>query len=323
MSILTLIRGSVLAVCLASPAVAQVKIALDTPRSLETSGTYVWAHTFGEHLKANGFEVEEFERGALGSEDERLDQVSQGLLEVSLSDVRAAGSIDGTIMAMRLPFFLEDMAHLDRALLEGGMLEKINQGTTPSGVRVLDTVSVGSAAGILNTMKPITSMSDMADLRMRALDQVQIALYEAWGTQGTIVAWDEVPNALQTGVANGYLNTPIVPIMFGHTSFLKHFTDAKITLSSRVVLVSEDWYQGLNDDERAVVDAAVVKARAANRNWLNAQSKVLDQLRDAGIEVTTLSPEARAEFRKASEAIYDKVPLPEGTLEAWAAAKGN
>ena len=323
MSLLTLIRGSVLAACLAGSAAAQVKIALDTPRDLESSGTYVWAHSFSQHLKAAGFEVEEFERGALGGEDERLDQVSQGLLEVSLSDVRAAGSLDGMIMAIRLPFFFEDMAQLDHAMLDGGMLEQINRRITPFGVRVLDTVSVGSATGILNTKHPVTAISDMADLRMRALDQVQIALYEAWGTQGTIVAWDEVPNALQTGVANGYINTPIVPLLFGHTNFLSHFTDAKITLSSRVVLVSEDWYQGLSDEERDVINAAVVEARAANRNWLETQGKVIEQLRDAGIEVTTLSPEARAEFREASETVYDKVPLPEGTLSAWAAAKGN
>lgn len=312
-----------LGVALASPAVAQVKIALDSPADLQTSGTYVWVHAFGQVLADAGMSVEEFERGSLGNEEERIDQVSQGLLEVSLSDVKAAGALDPTIMAIMLPYFFEDTAQLDHALLEGGMLEHINGNTTPKGVRVLDIAFIGGGAGIFNTEHPVNTVADLADLRMRALDQVQIAIFGAWGTQGTIVAWDEVPNALQTGVANGYVNPPIVPLMFGHTNFIKYFTDAELVPSSRAIVASEAWYSGLSDEEKATVEAAVVAGRAANREWLGGQGAVIDQLVAAGIEVTTLTPEARAEFRAASLPVYGLLPLPEGALDAWTAALGN
>ena len=49
---------------------AEVKIALDSPPDLEKSGTYVWAKSFGDHLKANGMAVKEFPRDALGAEEE-------------------------------------------------------------------------------------------------------------------------------------------------------------------------------------------------------------------------------------------------------------
>ncbi|WP_240336836.1 TRAP transporter substrate-binding protein [Tropicibacter sp. Alg240-R139] len=313
--------AAVLSLALAPPLPAQsAKIALDTPRDLENSGSYVWAHAFGEHLKTQGFEIEEFERGALGGEAEKMDQVSQGLLEVSLSDVKAAGQLDGTIMAMVLPFFFDDVAQLDRALIDNGMLARINEATTAKGVRVLDVALIGGGAGIFNTKHPVASMADLGDLRMRALDDVQIAIFKTWGSIGTVVSWDEVPNALQTGVADGYLNPPIVPLMFGHTSFIKHFTDANLVPSSRAVLASEDWYQSLSDEERAQVEAAVVAARTANRDWLGQQGAVIDKLKASGITITALSPEARAEFRAATEPLYGVLPLPEGALDAWKAA---
>ncbi|MDQ2091214.1 TRAP transporter substrate-binding protein [Marimonas arenosa] len=325
MSYLKRISGAVvaLALSLAAPASAQVKIALDGPKDLENVGTYVWAHTFGEHLAANGMAYEEFERGALGGEAEKLDQVSQGLLEVSLSDVKSAGTLDATMFGVMLPYFFTGVGQMDRALLDGGMLERINSATTAKGVRVLDIALIGAGAGIFNTKHPVTGVADMSDLRMRALDEVQIAIFKAWGSTGTIVAWDEVPNALQTGVADGYLNPPIVPLMFGHTSFIKHFTDANLVPSSRAVIASEDWYQGLSDDQRKIVGDAVVAARAANREWLGTQVAVLDKLRGAGVEVIELSDAARAEFRKASEPLYGLLPMPEGALDAWIAAKGE
>ena len=309
------------AMTIAAPVTAEVKIALDSAKDLENSGTYVWANACSTYLNAKGMEAVEYERGALGAEAEKMDQVQQGLLEVSLSDTKGVGALDGHITPTTLPYLFPDWESVDRGLANG-MLDKINAGTTPQGVRVIAMAALGSSAGIFNTKKPVTSAADMADLRMRALDENQIGVYKLWGTNGTIVAWDEVPNALQTGIADGYLNPPMVPLMFGHTGFIKYFTDAKVGLGSRTIIVSEDWFQGLSAEEQKIVMDAAAIATKANRDWLATRSAELDKLREAGIEVTTLTPEAWNEFRALSEPLHNMVPLPEGALDAWKTASG-
>lgn len=302
---------------------AQIKVALDSPPNLEGSGSYVWAHTFSTYLNDNGLVAEEFQRGALGGDDELFDQVSQGLLEVSMSPLNIVGSLDKLVFGLRLPYFFADQAEVDHALTQGGMLARINEATTPSGVRVLAIVAVGQATGIFNTKKPIKSVADMAGLRMRALDESQIDLYQAWGAAGTIVSWAEVPNALQTGVADGYLNPAFVPLLFGHTDFLKFYTDAGIAPSLRITIVSEDWYQGLNDADRATVDAGAAAATAANRQWLTTQDAVLGKLEAAGVAVERLDNAARDEFRKASGPAYEGGQLTPDQIAAWETAKGG
>lgn len=237
-----------------------------------------------------------------------------------MSDMRSAGSMDATVFGVALPYFFADWQELDKALFEGGMLDEINAVTTPQGVRVAAMIHLGGPTGIFTTDTPVNSVADMADLRMRALDEAQIKIFEAWGTTGTIVAWGEVPNALQTGVADGYVNPSWVPILFGHTGFIRHFTDARIVPSIRVALVSEDWYQSLSDEEQSIVDEGIQLATTANREWVIGQDAVLDDLRAEGVEVVELSDEARAEFRQASVAAWDTIPLPDGGLERWRAA---
>lgn len=307
----------------AGSASAQVKIALDSPPNLEASGSYVWANTFSKYLNDNGIEAEEFQRGALGGDDELFDQVSQGLLEVSLSPLNIVGSLDSLIYGLRLPYFFEDQAEVDRALFEGGMLEKINDVTTKSGVRVLSVNNVGQATGIFNTKKPVKSVADMSGLRMRALDESQIELYKAWGAAGTIVSWAEVPNALQTGVADGYLNPAFVPLLFGHTDMIKFYTDAAIAPSLRITIVSEDWYQGLSDKDRAIVDAAADAATKANRAWLGTQDAVLGKLEAAGVSIERLDQAARDEFRAASAPAYESDLMTADQITQWETAKGN
>lgn len=322
MIIRSYIAASILLLAAALPATAEVKIALDAPPDMEKSGTYVWAHTFAEYLNGKGLVAVEYERNALGEEAERLDQVSTGLLEVSMSDAKSAGQLDGTIFGSMMPFFFEDTAQLDAAL-ESGMLAKINEGTLPHGVRVLDLVYLGQPTGIFTTKKPIRSFDDFAGVRMRALDELQIQTFEAWGAKGTIVSWSEVPNALQTGVADGYINPPSVPLVYGHTSFIKYFTDVKTSASVRIAIASEDWYQGLSNADRAIVDEGVKAAHDANRAFVEDGQKVFAELEAAGIEVIELTDEERAKFREASLPLYEGVDMPEGALDAWKASVGQ
>lgn len=323
MTYLTILKAAGLATALAAGAAqAQIKIALDSPADLSGSGSYVWAHTFATYLNDHGMSAEEFQRGALGGDDEVFDQVSQGLVEIGMSPLAIVASVDTLIFGLRLPYFFTDMAEVDRALYEGGMLDAINAGLEGSGVQVLGVNTVGPATGIFNTQHAVASMADMGDLRMRALDDSQIQLFQAWGSTGTIVSWAEVPNALQTGVAHGYLNPAFVPLLFGHTEFIRHFTPAAISPSLRITIVSEDWYEGLSDEERATVDAATEAANTANREWLASQSGVMEQLAAAGVEITEMSPEARAEFQTASQTTYATIVTPE-QLTAWTAALGR
>jgi TRAP-type transport system periplasmic protein len=305
-------------VAAASVQAAEVKIALDSPPDMQKAGSYVWSHTFAEELKKHGMAAKEFPRGALGGEAERLDQTSQGLLEINMADVKSAGKIDKLIFGLYLPYLYQDNAHQDRAIAHAGLLEKINANIAKGGIRILAFTIVGPASGIFNTKRPINSVKDMSDLRMRALDEAQIALYKAWGSNGTIVAWKEVPNALQTGVAHGYMNPSFVPVMFGHTDFIKYFTDSKSVVGGRLAIASNDWYQGLSAKERKIVDDAAAVATKANRAWLTkAEPGMLAGLKKAGVTITQLTPAARAEFENLSKEVYSNGVLTADQVKIW------
>jgi TRAP-type C4-dicarboxylate transport system substrate-binding protein len=145
-------------------------------------------------------------------------------------------------------------------------------------------------------------------MRMRAMDKFQTKYYEQWGCNSVVVPWPEIYNALQTGVADGYLNPPWVPILFKHTEVIKHFTHAAISPSLRIALASEEWYSGLSKKDKEVVDAAVAKADEANRKWvLESEEKALAALKAAGVEVTPLVPAERKKFTELSRKAYAEI----------------
>lgn len=302
----------------ASAVSAEVKIALDGKPDLERSGSYSWAYVFGNALKEAGMDVREMPRGSVGNEAEKFDQVSTGLLEVSLSDVRSVAQVDEFIYGLRLPYMFANSAHMQRALAEGKVFDRINEKLAKQDVMLLAIAPIGPSSGIITTDAVVRKPADMANLRMRALDDAQIAMYKAWGSSGTIVPWGEVPAGLQTGVINGYLNSPFVPIMFGQTDFVKNFSDAGVIIPSRAIIVSKMWYDGLSDSDRSAVIAAVDAANVATQAWLDKASAIaLESLEEAGVTVQRLSDEERDAFRTLSQSVYKSGLMPEADVKTW------
>lgn len=291
------------------PALAQsVTIALDSAPDMDGSGTYRWATVFSDTLKKEGFEVEAFPLNAIGGEDEKLDQVRSGLLSVSMSDFGRAAQLVPLMRAIQLPFTFDDPDHQKRFLQKESFLDDVNERMAASNARVLAVVPTGGFLGIFNNKHPVTSLADMADLRMRALDQAQLATIRMMGSNGVVIPFSEVPNALQTGIADGYFNAAGVPLLFGHTDLLSYFTDAQFSMSGRVALASTDWWDALDDDQKASVGRAVDAANEDVFAWVDGVSAgQIDQLKKAGFEVTELTPETRQDFIEALSDMRDTV----------------
>jgi TRAP-type transport system periplasmic protein len=290
----------------------EIKIALDCPPDLDKCGTYVFSKVFSDHLIANGLQVKLYPDQALGNEDEKLDQVSQGLLEVSNAYLGKAGQLDPTIFGFTLYYLFDSLAQADRVIKNTDIMDKINAGLTKKGVRLMALVSVGSLSGFANSKRPIKIPADMKGLRMRAMDKVQAEYLTAWGASTVVVPWAEIYNALQTGIADGYINPAIVPVMFKHTEILKYYSDVKAGVPFRVILCSEQWYKGLSAKDRKIVDEGVEKGIAANRVWQDKIEKTdLDTLKATGVQVYVNTPEERAQFANIVRPLYAKVTSPE------------
>ncbi|MGR3569451.1 MAG: TRAP transporter substrate-binding protein [Pseudooceanicola nanhaiensis] len=302
----------------ASAASAEVKIALDGAPDPEVSGTYNWVMGFSEVLEKAGMKVREMPRDSVGNEAEKFDQLSTGLLELSLSDVRAIAQVDPFIYGLRLPYMFDDAAHMQRALADGSIFDRVNEAVADQDVMLLAIVPIGPSSGIITTDAAVRTPADMADLRMRALDDAQIALYKAWGTTGTVVPWGEVPAGLQTGVIDGYLNSPFVPISFGQTDFVKNFSDSRTIIPIRAVIASKMWYDGLSDAERSAVTEAIAAGNAATQAWLDEVSSTsLEALEEKGVTVQRLTDEERGAFRERSKQVYDSGLMPSDDVKVW------
>lgn len=87
----------------------------------------------------------------------------------------------------------------------------------------------------------------------------------------------------------------------------------------QIVLVSKKFWDGLNDEEKTVLQQAAVEARDFQRKVSREQdAAALEEIRKTGMEVSELSPEETQKLRDAVKPMIEKFSADIGqeTVEA-------
>lgn len=305
-----LLAGAMLAGTFFQPgqaAAEEVKIAVGCP-PVPACSDWVWAEDFAKLLQDAGMEAKVYTGGALGKDPEVVDQLSQGLLQVGLTNFVMIAQVDKRVLGFIAPYMFDSLEHMFKAIDETDIVPSIDANMQKQGIKIAALAGLGGPIGIFNTKKPIETVADLEGLRLRAIDASQTAVLDEWGASSVVIDMPEFTTSVQRGLVDGYVNPPIVPLIFKQTEFLKFYTNAKAGMPFRSVLMSADWYDGLSDEDRAKVDAALKVANDNNRKWTYAVAeKELEMLEKAGVTVTELKPEARAEFIERSKAAWPKL----------------
>lgn len=314
-----LLATTALILAIAGSAAAQsVNIALDSNPDRDKSGTYRFADNFLTALEKDGWKTEKFPRDTIGGEDERLDQIRSGILNISLSNFAVATQFVPEMRVLQLPYTFESPDHEYKFFAESDYLETVNKKLAKDGMRILAVVPTGGFLGIFNNKHEVKTVADMQGLRMRSLDPNQLEMFKMMGASGVVIPFSEVPNAIQTGVADGYVNASLVPLVFGQADLFKHFTDAKVIMSARLVLASTSWWDKLSDEEKSEVKTAAAASLKDVFTWVDStEAENKKALNAAGIAVYEPTADELATFKKATLSMASTLKdVPEDRTEA-------
>ncbi|SMX27224.1 2,3-diketo-L-gulonate-binding periplasmic protein YiaO precursor [Pelagimonas phthalicica] len=262
-------------------------------------------HYFAETLEKiveekTDIEIELFPNSQLGSEQERMENtLASPMLNVAsfagLSPVVPESFVSNT------PFMFGSPEEARSFFDEGkywGMVEAAFAERT-GGSEILAVVEEGGFLAFTSTDKAIHTPADFDGMKFRAMDPSQVALYEAMGASGTPIPWTEVYSALQTGVVEGQMNPPLYIILGSLNEVQKYMTRANVQYSMQFLVGNGEWLASLSDEDRAVLEAAVVEAN--NKTRAKVQATVEERvtwLAENGMEVITPTADQLAEFQK-------------------------
>ena len=231
--------------------------------------------------------------GVLGSENDVLDTMlgGGGTIQMSRISAFALTSYGGEkSMLLSLPYTFVSRDHFwsfaTSDLAEEFLLEPHENG---SGVRGLFYGEEGFRHFF--TAKEISGMDDLAGMKLRVSnDPVMNGLVNSLGANPTVVSFNELYSALQTGVVDG-AEQPIAN--YKSNAFNEVAPNLILdghTLGAIQVIITDDAWDSLTEEQQNIIVEAGEYASQYNRQISeDAENEVLEQLKADGVNVVEVS----------------------------------
>ena len=260
------------------------------------------AHIFKSIVEGESdMTVEIFPAGALGNEEELVNQAMNGVTQVvfvsgAMSKVCPAASV------LDIPYTFSS-APVAWEVLDGEFGDALAQHCLEqTGLRTLAYGETGFRH-FTNSVREIQTPADMEGLKFRVQPiPLYLEMVEALGGEPTPIAWTELPNALSTGVVDGQEN----PVGVIYNNGL-HKLQSYMTLDGHVYgadffVISDEFFQSLQPAQQEIVRNAAQVAGTMGRaiqQWNTAEGVTLVQ--EEGMEVYSPTAEEIGAFAEAAQ----------------------
>jgi tripartite ATP-independent transporter DctP family solute receptor len=303
--IMTVLAAGALIMCMAQGASAAKLIKMHHLNPNESFGNPSGASALVfKNLVESGsngaIKVEIFPNSQLGRDNEVLQQVKSGIIQLGIHSTGGLASMYPLISVLDIPFgFPSHAAAYD--VLDGPFGQKFAADSqTKTGMVCLGFNDSGGFFQITNSKRPIKSADDMKGLKIRTMAlPTHQAFVSSLGGQPVAISWAEVYTALQTGVADGQMNpVPIVEFAKLH-EVQKYLTITNHFFAPQMWMVNQNFWDSLSVDEKTLIKDSARVGIITSRGIANA----IEASDDRGVpflagkmEVNTLGPEDKAKL---------------------------
>ena len=254
--------------------------------------------------RSNGkYKIKVFNKGALGSEKETLDQVKIGALEMNRVNISALNSICPKTLVPTMPFLFTSIDHM-RKSLDGPAGEEILKGCEHEGL--VGLAFYDSGARSIYGKKPVKTLADTKGMKIRVQQSdLWVALVNAMGGNATPMPYGEVYTGLKTGLIDAAENNIPSFETAKHYEAVKFYSRTEHSMAPEVLVISKAVYDKMPKAEQDMFRAAAKESVAFQRKkWDEQEAKSLDVLTKGG--ATIVSDVDKASFRAAMAPVYAK-----------------
>jgi TRAP-type transport system periplasmic protein len=201
-------------------------------------------------------DIEIYLNSELGLEKDYFSYMSQGLsVDFAVVSPSHMSTFSKAAPLMDMPFLFRDMDHWKK-VLDNNLLQPIADDIAEKA----DVMLIGYAGGGTRNLivnKPVTNMAELKGLNIRVMGApIQTKIFQAISASPTVIAYNEVYNAVQTGVIDAAENesSGIQQMKFYEVG--PEISLTKHTISVRPLCFSGKTFRRLPED----LQAAIIKA---------------------------------------------------------------
>jgi tripartite ATP-independent transporter DctP family solute receptor len=219
------------------------------------------------------------------------------------------GPVVDELNVFNMPFVFRDVTHM-RKVIDGAIGDELltKLSNSPQARLVGLCWMDAGARSVYNSKKPIRSMDDLKGLKIRMMgNPIFVDTMNALGGNGISMGFDQLYNALQTGVVDGAENNPPSYESGKHFQVAKYYSLTEHLIIPEILVFSKASWDKLSKEDQALIGKLSKETQQEQRKlWDEREAQSIELIKKAGVEIVILSPDEKKRFQEAVKPVWDK-----------------
>jgi tripartite ATP-independent transporter DctP family solute receptor len=249
--------------------------------------------------------VRPFLGGVLGDENESVQACQRGQIQGVGASTGALASIVPELAVLELPYLFRSEAEADY-VLDKVILTSVEKAFRDRGL-VLAFWSENGYRAFGSSWGPVKTPADLVGHKMRSQEhKLHLQMYRSFGASPQPIPVTEVLTSMQTGVIDGWDNTPLFAFAAQWTSATKYISLTNHIYQPAAIAYNEAWFDAQPKDLQAILMKARTGLAPQMRQEIRALNPILIQnLKDMKVSVYKPSATEMAAFEAPAKQARD------------------
>ncbi|MES2638801.1 MAG: TRAP transporter substrate-binding protein DctP [Myxococcota bacterium] len=270
--------------------VATLKIATVAPEGTPWADGLTQLKTQVETEGNKRLVVRTFLGGVLGDENESVQACQRGQIQGVGASTGAIASIVPELAVLELPYLFKSAEEADY-VLDKVILPTVEKAFRDKGL-VFGFWSENGYRAFGSNWGPVKSPADLKGHKMRSQEhELHLQMYRSFGASPVPIPVTEVLTSMQTGVIDGWDNTPLFAFAAQWTSATKYLTLTNHIYQPAAIAFNKAWFDALPADLQAILLKSRTGLAPKMRKEIRALNPILVQ-NLSEMKVTVYKPSA-------------------------------
>lgn len=255
--------------------------------------------------------------GKQGDERAMLQKMRFGQLTGGGFSTGGMAAVVPELQILELPFLFENNEESDY-IMDKVLLADLTAAMEKKGLYLFCWAENGWI-DFGNSVRAIKGPKDFDGMKMYAQESdVSIEIVKALGAQVQVLAVPEVLGALQTGLLNSFMTTPVFATGAQWFTHAKFWTDSNHSYQPAAVVFDSKFWQKLPEDKKQLVLAMRAELQdAARKNVRGIDEELFRGFKERKMEINKLTPQERAELKKKTASVAETLIAKGAFPKEW------
>lgn len=243
--------------------------------------THIALQAFEEFIESelgDKYDVEVFPSELLGSQNEMVQLTQTGAINFCVASNSLLETFSDNYTLFNLPYLFVSSEAYHASMDDENITGPIFESTKQAGFTAVTWLDAGTR-NFYTVDKPIETVEDLKGLKIRVQQSpTNIEMMDRLGGSATPMGFGDVYTSLQANIIDGAENNELALTDNGHGDVCKYYSYSMHQMIPDILIGSNDFLDGLSDDERAIFEEGFELANQVQREkWVKAVEESKDR----------------------------------------------